>query len=555
MGAREQAGSEEVMFEDPDLVYIISFDLGAPVETEDLKELLKWFSERYKMVEGIWIPPKEFRPTPQFVYRKAKELGIEDPEKIGIEELMKNERLEEEIDRALEMFEEISLVDHEVCHPEYLELSRYVRLKLTDLNVSIKDQELHLNGLRCEPYLLLHSAGICVLTIWIHLNGNFSTDDLINIGRKLYDAECTIKDPFGNIIETTLYEFVGQIVTYPLYVAVLFKGRYGSYDAALDALKKKDITSDKIKERLRTPLSLVHRVVCIRKHRCDGKCTTAEDAVERHLREIAGISGSYAHWRYYREGVARKFLGENLSLGVDYAIFVTAGVASIFLGSAMLNEELKSEEDEELGYRRRELFLVQPIEFLLLSDMILRVYTSIYRNKFRELRERRRRGETVRPSEIAEIKEGLMEGLEEYRNVSLFIVDPERSIMEHGKEMLGLSGEVDTLKSLLKELDDMARTFYEEEALKKQEEFSRAQVELAARQEDLSRKQVLLTILFGIFGAFQALEYLEPKLGFLYALTVTLTIFTLIYLSYYKLYPYIRGKLHLFRRKKLDKSS
>jgi hypothetical protein len=182
--------------------------------------------------------------------------------------------------------------------------------------------------------------------------------------------------------------------------------------------------------------------------------------------------------------------------------------------------------------------------------MILRVYTSIYRNKFRELRERRRRGETVRPSEIAEIKEGLMEGLEEYRNVSLFIVDPERSIMEHGKEMLGLSGEVDTLKSLLKELDDMARTFYEEEALKKQEEFSRAQVELAARQEDLSRKQVLLTILFGIFGAFQALEYLEPKLGFLYALTVTLTIFTLIYLSYYKLYPYIRGKLHLFRRKK-----
>jgi hypothetical protein len=150
------------------------------------------------------------------------------------------------------------------------------------------------------------------------------------------------------------------------------------------------------------------------------------------------------------------------------------------------------------------------------------------------------------------IREGLMEGLEEYNNVLLFGVDPHRSIMEHGKERLGLSDEVNVLKSLLQELDDMARTLYEEETLKKQEEFSRAQVELAARQEDLSRKQVLLTILFGVFGAFQALEYLEPKLGFLYALAVTLTIFALICLFYYKLYPYIRGKLHLFRRKRLD---
>jgi hypothetical protein len=42
------------------------------------------------------------------------------------------------------------------------------------------------------------------------------------------------------------------------------------------------------------------------------------------------------------------------------------------------------------------------------------------------------------------------------------------------------------------------------------------------------------------------------RLGFLPALAVTLTIFTLIGLSY-KLY--IRGKLRLFRRKKLDEAS
>jgi hypothetical protein len=74
----------------------------------------------------------------------------------------------------------------------------------------------------------------------------------------------------------------------------------------------------------------------------------------------------------------------------------------------MLNEELKSVKDkEELEYRRIELALVQPMEFLVLSDMILDVYTSVYQNKFEEVK-KRREGKVVKPSEIEEIKEGLM---------------------------------------------------------------------------------------------------------------------------------------------------
>jgi hypothetical protein len=133
----------------------------------------------------------------------------------------------------------------------------------------------------------------------------------------------------------------------------------------------------------------------------------------------------------------------------------------------------------------------------------------------------------VKPSEVAEIREGLMEGLEEYRNVSLFRVEPQRSIMKYGKERLRLSDRVDTLKSLLGELDDMSRTLYEEETLKKQEDFSRAQVEF-------SKIQVILAFFFGIFGAFQAMEYLEPKLGLLHAAILTSAIFLpcLIYMFY-----------------------
>jgi hypothetical protein len=301
MNAREQAGSEEVRFEDLDLVYITSFDLGAPIEAENLKELLKQFFGKFGAVEEIWIPPEKIQLTEHFVYRKARELGI-DVEKIGIEELMKNKELWEEINRASAMFRAIVSADELVFNPGYLELGRYARLKLVDLNVSIKDKELsYLNELKCELYLLLHSAGVGVLTAWIHLNGNFSTDDVIKIEKKLYyKAECTIKDPFGNIAEGTLYGFIGFLIERsiirPLHVGVLFKGEYGSYGAAFNALERGDITEDKIREKLRTPYLPIHRVVCIRKHSCNYKCETAEEAVERHLREIAGIHGVHVVW-------------------------------------------------------------------------------------------------------------------------------------------------------------------------------------------------------------------------------------------------------------------
>jgi hypothetical protein len=521
MNARETGGNEEVRFEDIDLVYIFPFDLGAPVEAEDLKKLLEWFSERYKMVEGVWIPPEEARLTPQFVYRKARELGI-DVEKIGIEELMKNKELWEEINRASAMFRAIVSADELVFNPGYLELGRYARLKLVDLNVSIKDKELsYLNELKCELYLLLHSAGVGVLTAWIHLNGNFSTDDVIKIEKKLYyKAECTIKDPFGNIAEGTLYGFIERSIIRPLHVGVLFKGEYGSYGAAFNALEKGDITEDKIREKLRTPYLPIHRVVCIRKHSCNYKCETAEEAVERHLREIYGILTWSKTWRHARMDVIKRGLGSNLSSDANYAMFVATNT-SLFMGSIMLDEMLKSVEDQELGYRATELSLVNSLEFLQLSDMILDVHLSIYRNKLRELRKKRR----------GDVRESLMEGLEEY-NILASEEGPYGKIMKYGKERLGLSRKVSVLISGLQEL----RAYYEEETLREQTE--------------LSRKQVLLTILFGVFGAFQALEYLEPKLGFPYALAVTLTIFILIYLSYYKLYPYIRGKLHLFRRRR-----
>jgi hypothetical protein len=515
--------TEEIRFEDLDLVYVFSFDLGAPVKAKDLGE---WFS-RSKLVEGIWIPPSEYRPAPEFVRRKAKELEIKNAEKISEEELIKNEKLMEEINRAHAMFLSILSEDCKVCDPEYLELGRYVRLKLTDLNLRIEDPEFsYLNGLRCELYLLLHDAGVGIVTVWIHLNSYLSTDDLIKIENKLDEAKCIIEDSFGSTSNAkSLDEFIFQNIIDPLRTAATFSSEYGGFDAAVNALRRGDITTDKLKKKLRSFYRTIFSFVCIRKHRCQDGCITAEDAVERHSREIYGILMNYENWKYAQTDAIKEVIKNNLSSCVDYVIFV-ATEASLFIGSVILYERLKSAEDQELEYRRTELNLVLPMEFLLLSDRILDVYISIYRSKLAELRERRRRGEAMKPSEIIEIREELMYGLEEYNNVLFFVKDPHRKIMEHGKESLMLSRKVNTIISGLQELSDMVRTFYEEEILR--------------RQEGLSRMQTILTVLFGIFGVFQALEFLGPMLGLPNAIAITSTIF----LPYpiYKLLSSLYGK-------------
>jgi len=208
---------------------------------------------------------------------------------------MKNEK------KALATFIEIISTDWNVLNPLYLGQSRYARLKLSDLNLSIRDEELrYLNELKCELCLILHTAGILFVTIWIHLNGNFSTDDVIKIIEKLYKAECRIKYPSGNIGEETLCGFIKKEIIYRLPGEL------------------------KIKEEFRARFAPLYRVVCIRKHRCNGECVTAEDVVKNYLREIAAIPGlTLGMWKYIRMDSARERLGKDISFDMRYAMFIT----------------------------------------------------------------------------------------------------------------------------------------------------------------------------------------------------------------------------------------
>jgi hypothetical protein len=248
MNVREPAGSEEVRFEDLDLVYIIPFDLGASIEAWDLGAK---FSAGSKLFEAIWSPSS----------------GLEIVDKLS---------------RAYAMFALTTIpCDRAVLNLNYLKLDRYVRLILSDLDLDVEDPELKIKDLKCELHLFLHNAGVGIVTAWIHLNGDLSADDVIKIERKLYrEAGCIVKDPSGNIEKGTLKGFIDRHIIVPLQAVVVFKNKYEDYEnyseEAFNAL------TGKLAKKLRLPYEWYRTVICIRNHKCCDGCRISEDGVKRH---------------------------------------------------------------------------------------------------------------------------------------------------------------------------------------------------------------------------------------------------------------------------------
>jgi hypothetical protein len=512
-----EASEEGLTIKDVDLVFVIAFDLGDKV---DAKELGEAFAKRYAGVEAIWHPPVEDVPTSAVaVYIAAKKLGLIDSNVTlrefidsGLNNQLKdNIRVIEEIKRLHKLFRTMIARDSAVLHSEYLELGRYTRFKLVELEAEVvepdkveaDDRETQgriremVRGFRTEPYLLIHNAGIGVVTVWINLKGNFTTDDIIALEERLKKVKLNLKDALGIQQESiTLDEFVGGEIARLLQAAVLFKDRYGDYIKVFEALHKGEIETDKIGERLRDEYTTTLVIVGVREVKCNDGCFTAEDVVKNHVKEVAGILTRIKRWRDYRIDVAEERLGRNLDPLEPRAMYLTIG-ASLFLGSPKLSKEIEEEVsgsplDKDTAFRLQMLTLATPVEFLALSDKILDVYDSFYRKKRKDFQERKRRGKAVNPSEYMELRDELTDALEEYRNVAFFKADPYRSILEYGKEVYRLREWEGVLRSALDELAELARTHYDER---------------------FAKSQLVLTVVFGIFGIFAAIEFFEKLVG------------------------------------------
>jgi hypothetical protein len=510
------ASEEGLTIKDVDLVFIFAFDLGAKV---DAKELGEAFAQHYPLVEGVWHPPEEPHPTPVAIYIAAKKLGLIDG-KITLREfidrrlvkkLANDVRVIEGINRLYVLFRGMIASDSRALDPEYLELGRYTRFKLVELEAEVvepdkveaDDRETEgriremVRGFRIEPYLFIHNAGIGIVTAWINLKGNFTTDDIITLRDQLDKIKLNVKHTFGILYASTLRRFIEVAIATPLRAAVLFKDRYGDFKRVFEALGRHEIGTNEIMEGLRVKYTTVHVIVGVREVKCNDGCFTAVNVVKNHVKEVAGILTRYERWRDYRIDKAEEDLGRNLSSLEPFAMYLTIG-ASLFLGSPKLSKEIEEEAagsplDKDTAFRLRMLSLVTPVEFLALSSKILDVYDSFFRKKREKFQERKGRGEVVNPSEYMELRSELTEALEEYRNVAFFIADPYSSILEYGKERHRLREWEGVLRSALKELAELARKRF-------------------------AKSQLVLTVVFGIFGIFAEIEFLEKLVGLQWAL-------------------------------------
>jgi hypothetical protein len=342
------------------------------------------------------------------------------------------------------------------------------------------------------------------VTAWINLKGNFTTDDIITLERHLDEIKLNIKDTLGDQYAITLLEFVEVAIAAPLGAAALFKDRYGDFKRVFEALGRDEIGTNEIMEKLRDKYTTKHVIVGVREVKCNDGCFTAVNVVKNHLKEVAGILTRYGGWRDYRIDVAEEDLGRNLSSLEPFAMYLTIG-ASLFLGSPKLSKEIEEKaagsppdkDYKDTAFRRLMLSLATPVEFLVLSRKILDVYDTFYHKKREKFQKRKRRGEAVNPSEYMELRSELTDALEEYRNVAFLKTDPGWSILEYGKERYRLREWEGVLRSAIDELAELARTHYEER---------------------FAKSQLVLTVVFGIFGIFAEIEFLEKLVGLQWAL-------------------------------------
>ena len=540
---------EGLTIENVDLVWVFAFDLGAKVDAIKLGEA---FSEHYPLlVEARWNPPNEspYYNMVVILYRAAKNLGLIN--EITLSEFIhkdkeivkENKEIKEEINRLLMPFRTRFLHDR-FLDPQYLMLGRYSRLKLIEFEAEVAepdksegdDRELQvlrkikmMGRFRIEPYLLIHNAGVCVVTTWINLKGKFTTDEIITLEDHFDDTKLIIEDAFGNRYDSvSLFEFVMKKFVTPLMIAVLFKDkdRYGDYNKVFEALGRDEISEDEYRERqaerLRVTIASGYVITAVREIKCGDGCTTLEDIVKRHVKEIAGILTRALGWRQYRIEGAENDLGKNLSVYESYAIYMTLG-ASLFLSSLKLVEELirrpslnNFNPDPDIEFRQYLLFLVNPVEFLMLWEVILDAYDSFYQRKLKEFEKRKSGGEVVSPSDYMVLRRELTDALEEYSNVFLYMVDPYRSILEYGKKTFRLTERVEKLRLALDELAETVRTHYEER---------------------ITYSQLMMTFVFGVFGIVTAVEVVATLFGLQgVLLAIPGAVLTVCYL-YRKLFP------------------
>lgn len=434
---------------DLDLVWVFSFDLGRPCDPEEVADRL--------VKSGVVHGKLSFDKSGRAI--------------VACQDALTNRTSAESSagsspDREMDVLQIMGEEDSTLFYQEFLAGRRYLRLCLRGFDVSFQGFQTEIpESSKAEVYLLIHSSGFAILTIWVLLRrislemtdlvGVLASRDLAVICRlwphlpeehaKLVPAEREAltrvrSDSNGLISITTNIENIGKL--YMLFVQA--KGVLGEIQSI-----------EQLNTSLRYPPAGVYPIVIMRN--IGGH--NLLHFIGRHRLELHGILAKERFWDWVDKRWVDDALRHNLSWRNDWAVFIGPSVSMMLLAPSVRGRFVriwgKTPQSDlgqllEMQYRQIDMDLVNLVEGLCLQSIMLRTYDFMLST--------RSLSSTL---ELLDLRASLSRGLDEYYDVRVRPHLTAREWTRYGQEVMGINKLHDSVRDRFLLLESNLRARYE----------------------------------------------------------------------------------------------
>jgi len=359
---------------------------------------------------------------------------------------------------------------------EYRKSGRIARLKLKGFTARVLDIDSEV-----EVYLTIHRTGFAVLSFWLFVDRELELSDIIKIEDPSTPIQITnlwpgllqhlekLKIPEALALKKTNVDKVPLVVIRNLYIGYVQSTvlSVGSFEELL--------------KKLRYPYFGITPVVGI------FDVNGSEEFVQDHLKELHGIIANEEWWDWVQDYWVKRDLGRNLAYREGWHVYIGSNGALIIVSKEannrlreilkkrllnnipiiitgfqpptgpfilMLNREKIAEEELEkvwpLQLRSLMLDLVVVLENLVLQEIMLRTFDYVL-------------GQGLPKSikELVDLKEEILNTLDEFLNVRIWSRATAREWTEYGKKRMGIDELYLSIRRRLGIIESRIRTEFE----------------------------------------------------------------------------------------------
>jgi len=405
-------------------------------------------------------------------------------------------------------------IDNSILRKDYIDMKRYARLALSapqEISLYIKNQE-RLLRLPCRVSILLHSEGICIVTLWICIkNKEITLPDLMFLRNKILEDGVIYKEGSPHKV----MDYIEKLIA-PIEVSALFGGDdFNSMNAAWDHYCERKIPLRNIKKR--NPFYMIFPVIFVNDWICSCGCESLDSLIHNHGSELAALLLGLSDYSDISPKIVTKVLEEGISYIQQMEFFLTAS------GGLGVTQKISDIYSKSKLDSLKKIY-VAGIEFLVLMRYLVDTYDADIRMKMSYEK-------YESPYRMAKLRKDINLGLEEYFNIKFVNAEPVFSLIRYGREILGINEAVNVLLNRLSDLSQQIITLYEEQK--------------SNQSMYIQRFGTLLSTLFGLLSIIGLLSFifevcitigLPPIISFLCSLLIGLPLMLFTFLYIYRRY-------------------